>query len=165
MTELADGSYRAHNAVVTGDVSVGRLTSLWFNVVVRGDVARILIGQQVNVQDNAVIHCDADIESIIQDDVTIGHAALVHGQFVGRGTLIGMGAVLLSRTRIGSECVIAAGALLPPDLHVPDRMMVIGAPGRITRLVTDQEIQHMRQVTQRCVELAQQYAHRPAGPA
>src|SRR4051812_5450134 len=109
-----DGYFIAHNATVVGDVTVGESASFWFNAVVRGDVAPVIIGRRVNVQDNAVIHCDTDVPNTIEDDVTIGHGAIVHGTFVGRGSLIGMGSVLLGRTRIGRECLVAAGAVVPP---------------------------------------------------
>src|SRR5213596_2840 len=100
-TRTADGYFLAHNATVIGDVTIGESSSFWFNAVVRGDVAPVSIGRRVNVQDAAIIHCDTDVPNVIEDDVTIGHAAVVHGMFVGRGSLIGMSATLLSRTKIG----------------------------------------------------------------
>ena len=123
-----EGYFLAHNCTVTGDVRIGESASFWFNAVVRGDVAPVTIGRRVNVQDGAVIHCDTGVANVIEDDVTIGHRAIVHGAFVGRGSLIGMGAMLLGETRIGNECLIAAGAVVPPRLLVPDRMMVMGVP-------------------------------------
>src|SRR3712207_6617798 len=128
-TRTAGNFFLAHNATVVGDVTVGELSSFWFTAVVRGDVAPVVIGRRVNVQDGAVVHCDTDVPNVIEDDVTIGHRAIVHGTFVGRGTLVGMGAMLLSRTKIGRECLIAAGAVVPPDMEVPDRMLVVGVPG------------------------------------
>src|SRR4051794_415561 len=110
-TKTLQGFFLAHNATVVGDVSVGELSSFWFNTVVRGDVAPVRIGRRVNIQDGAIIHCDSGVANEIGDDVTIGHAAVVHGMAVGNGTLIGMSATLLGRTKIGSECLIAAGAV------------------------------------------------------
>ena len=156
-TRAPGGYFVSHNCTIVGDVSVGALSSFWFNAVVRGDVAPVSIGQRVNVQDGAVIHCDTDVPNTIQDDVTIGHRAIVHGTFVGRGTLVGMGSVLLSRTKIGKECLVAAGAVVPPDLEVPDRMLVIGVPGKIARPVKEQELEYMRWLTNHYVELAGQY--------
>jgi carbonic anhydrase/acetyltransferase-like protein (isoleucine patch superfamily) len=153
-----DGGYFvSHNCTIVGDVSAGELSSFWFNAVVRGDVAPVSIGRRVNVQDGVVIHCDTDVPNVIEDDVTIGHRAVVHGTFVGKGTLIGMGSVLLSRTKIGRECLVAAGAVVPPDLEVPDRMLVIGVPGKIARPVKDEELTYMQWLTQHYVELAEQY--------
>src|SRR4051795_13534191 len=116
-TRTPAGYYLAHNATVTGDVTIGEDSSLWFNAVVRGDVAPVTIGRRVNVQDGAIIHCDTDVPNVIEDDVSIGHGAVCHGEFVGRGSLIGMRATLLGRTRIGRECLIAAGTVVPPGMH------------------------------------------------
>jgi carbonic anhydrase/acetyltransferase-like protein (isoleucine patch superfamily) len=152
-----DGSMRAHNAVITGDVTVGESSSFWFNAVVRGDVAKIAIGRRTNVQDAAVVHVDTGVPNVIGDDVVIGHGAIVHGQAVGNGSLIGMGATVLSRTIIGNECLVAAGAVVPPDLIVPDRMVVMGVPGKIVRAVKDKELEYMRWLRGHYVELAERY--------
>ncbi len=114
-TRTRDGYCLAHNSTITGDVSIGESASFWFNAVVRGDVAPVTIGRRVNVQDGAVIHCDTGIENVIEEDVTIGHRAIVHGAFVGRGSLIGMGAVLLGETRVGSEASSPLEPLSPRD--------------------------------------------------
>src|SRR5580700_1527626 len=149
--------YLAHNATVMGDVTIGEQASFWFNAVVRGDVAPVTIGRRVNVQDGSVIHCDSGVANVIEDDVTIGHRAVVHGTFVGRGSLIGIGAILLGRTRIGSECLIAAGAVVPPGLEVPDRMVVMGVPGKIVRAVREEELKYMRWLTPHYVALAEKH--------
>jgi carbonic anhydrase/acetyltransferase-like protein (isoleucine patch superfamily) len=155
--EHPDGSYRSHNCTVVGDVKMGRQSSVWFNTVIRGDVAPITIGQRVNVQDQAVIHCDTGVPNIIEDDVVIGHSAIVHGQFVGRGSLIGMAATLLSRTRIGTECLIAAGAVVVPDTAIPDRHLVAGVPAKIIRPLNEEDLKYIRWLTNHYVELAQEY--------
>ena len=110
-SEMPGGFFAAHNCTITGEVNISPerpasgLTR-WF----AGMSAPITIGRRVNVQDGAVVHCDSGIANTIEDDVTIGHRAIVHGAHVGKGSLIGMGAVLLGRTKIGSECLIAAGS-------------------------------------------------------
>src|SRR5580700_6946695 len=156
-TKTPGGYFLANNSTVVGDVTIGESSSFWFNAVVRGDVAPITIGRRVNVQDGAVIHCDTDFPNVIEDDVTIGHRAIVHGSFVGAGTLIGMGAVLLGRTRIGRECLVAAGAVVPPGLVVPDRMLVVGVPGRISRPVGEDDLKYMRWLSGHYVQLAERY--------
>jgi carbonic anhydrase/acetyltransferase-like protein (isoleucine patch superfamily) len=156
-TRTSGNYYVANNATLTGDVTIGEGCSFWFNAVVRGDVAPISFGRRVNVQDGAVVHCDSGIANTIEDDVTIGHRAIVHGEFVGAGSLIGMGATLLGRTRIGRECLVAAGAVVPPGLVVPDRMVVMGVPGKIVRPVKDEELKYMRWLTTHYVEIAQKY--------
>jgi carbonic anhydrase/acetyltransferase-like protein (isoleucine patch superfamily) len=152
------GFFRPENCTIVGDVSIGPDSSVWFGAVIRGDVAPVVIGKRVNVQDNAVIHCDSGVANVIEDDVTIGHGAIVHGKHVGRGSLIGMGSTLLSRSVVGSECLIAAGAVVPPDLAVPDRMVVMGVPGKIVRPVKAEELQYMQWLTVHYLELAKEYA-------
>jgi carbonic anhydrase/acetyltransferase-like protein (isoleucine patch superfamily) len=104
-----------------------------------------------------VIHCDTGVPNVIEDDVSIGHGAIVHGAFVGRGTLIGMNATVLGQTRIGSECLIAAGAVVTPGLEVPDRVLVMGVPGRIVRAINEKELAYMKWLPARYIELAEQY--------
>ncbi len=156
-TKHLDGSFRAHNSTVVGDVVAGSESSFWFNTVVRGDVAPVVIGRRTNVQDCAVVHCDGGVPNIIGDDVVIGHGAIVHGQAVGNGSLIGMSATLLSRSKVGNECLIAAGAVVAPDMIIPDRMVVMGVPGKIIRPVKDSELEYMRMLAGRYVELAEKY--------
>jgi carbonic anhydrase/acetyltransferase-like protein (isoleucine patch superfamily) len=157
LTKTPGRYYVAHNATIIGDVTIGELSSFWFNSVVRGDVAPITIGRRVNVQDGAIIHCDTGIANAIEDDVSIGHGAVVHGTFVGQGTLIGIHATVLGKTRIGKQCLIAAGAVLSPGLEVPDRSLVMGVPGRIVRPANEDELKYLRWVSARYVELAEQY--------
>ncbi|MGA3068245.1 MAG: gamma carbonic anhydrase family protein [Tepidisphaeraceae bacterium] len=152
------GYFRPENCTIVGDVRIGADSSIWFGAVIRGDVAPIRIGTRVNIQDNAVVHCDTAVPNTIEDDVTVGHGAIVHGKHVGSGSLIGMGATLLSRTVVGRQCLIAAGALVPPDLNVPDRMLVLGVPGKIVRPVSEEELRYMQWLTQTYRELAQKYA-------
>ena len=157
-TQTPGNYFVAHNATIVGEVSIGELSSFWFNAVVRGDVAPVTIGRRVNVQDGVVVHCDTDVPNVIEDDVTIGHGAIVHGMFVGPGSLIGMGAKVLGRTQIGRECLIAAGAVVPPGLEVPDRMVVMGVPGKIVRPVKEEELKYMRWLSTHYVDLAMRYA-------
>jgi carbonic anhydrase/acetyltransferase-like protein (isoleucine patch superfamily) len=152
------GFLRPENCTIVGDVSIGADSSIWFGAVIRGDVAPVVIGKRVNVQDNAVIHCDSGIPNTIEDDVTIGHAAVVHGKHVGQGSLIGMAATLLSRSIIGRQCLVAAGAVVPPDLVVPDRMVVMGVPGKIVRPVKQEELEYMQWLTTHYLDLAKEYA-------
>jgi carbonic anhydrase/acetyltransferase-like protein (isoleucine patch superfamily) len=153
----AAGFFRAENSTIVGDVTLGVDSSVWFGAVIRGDVAPVVIGKRVNVQDNAVIHCDTGVANIIEDDVVIGHGAIVHGKHVGQGSLIGMGATLLSRTVIGKNCLVAAGAVVPPDLVVPDGMAVMGVPGKIVRPVKPEEFDYMRWLVGHYIELANDY--------
>jgi carbonic anhydrase/acetyltransferase-like protein (isoleucine patch superfamily) len=151
------GFFCPDNCTIVGDVSIGEGSSVWFGTVIRGDVAPVIIGKRVNLQDNAVVHCDSGVANTIEDDVTIGHGAIVHGKHVGGGSLIGMGATVLSRSVIGKECLIAAGAVVPPDMAVPDRMVVMGVPGKIVRAVKPEELEYMQWLTKHYGELALEY--------
>jgi carbonic anhydrase/acetyltransferase-like protein (isoleucine patch superfamily) len=150
--------FAAWNCTLTGDVTIGPQASFWFGAVVRGDVAPVTIGRRTNVQDNAVIHCDSGVPNTIGDEVTIGHGAIVHGRSVGHGTLIGMNATVLSRTVIGRQCLIAAGSVVPPDLAVPDRMLVMGVPGKIVRPLKAEELEYLHWLTDHYVQVAGEYA-------
>lgn len=153
----ADGSVRASNSMVVGDVALGKDASVWFSAVIRGDVAAVRIGRRSNVQDNATVHCDTGVPNDIGDDVVIGHNAVVHGRSVGDGTLIGMSATVLGGVVLGKQCLVAAGAVVPPGMVVPDGMVVMGVPGRIVRPVTDKDLQYMRWLSGHYVELAGRY--------
>ena len=153
-----DGNvYLASTAVVVGDVELDQGCNIWFGAVIRGDVAPIRLGKMVNVQDNCVIHCDSGFANVIEDHVTIGHGAIVHGERVGEGTLIGMGATVLGRTQIGKRCLIAAGAVVSPGMQVPDEHVVMGIPGKIVRPVRPAEFEYMAWLSKHYVELAAKY--------
>ncbi len=156
-TKAPGNYYVARNATIVGDVRVGALCSFWFGAVVRGDVARVTLGRRVNVQDNCVIHSDTDLPNVIEDDVTIGHGAVVHGEFIGQGSLIGMGSTVLSRTKVGRGCLIGAGSVLPQGMDVPDNMVVIGVPGKVVRPVNEEDRKYMEWLTGYYVELAQKH--------
>jgi gamma-carbonic anhydrase len=155
--EFPDGSYRAHNAVVVGDVQIGPQSSIWFGAVIRGDVAPISLGRRVNVQDNAVIHADTGYTNTIEDDVLIGHSAVIHGLRVGRGSFIGMNATLLARSVIGEQCLVAAGAVVPPDMLVPPRHLIAGVPAKVLRPLKDEDLKYMEWASQHYVNLANRY--------
>lgn len=157
ITQHPDGSFRANSATIVGDVTVGESSSFWCNVVVRGDVAAIVIGQRVNVQDNAAIHCDFGYPMTIEDDVSVGHSAILHGEFIGRGSLIGMHATLLGHSRIGRECLVAAGAVVPPGMSVPDRHLAAGLPARVIRPLTEEDLAYLRALPPRYVQLARDH--------
>lgn len=158
------GAYLADTARVLGEVELGVSVSLWYGVAVRGDVARVSIGEGTNVQDNAVVHCDSGRPNLIGRYVTIGHGAIVHGEAVGDGTLVGMGAVLLGRTKIGRGCLIAAGAVVPPGTAVPDGMLVMGVPGKVVRAVNDDEKKYLVWLAPHYVQLARLHHEDPLHP-
>lgn len=162
--KLIHDVYLADTACVRGDVILGRDVSVWYGASIRGDVARVVLGEGTNVQDNAVIHCDYGYPNIIGAHVTIGHGAVVHGRAVGDWSLIGIDAVVLGGTKIGQRCLIAAGAVVPPGLEVPDDMVVMGVPGRVVRPTTEKEKEYLRTLPPRYVELAGLHANEPNHP-
>ncbi len=155
--DIATDTFIAENASIIGDVSVGKGASVWFGAVVRGDLAGIRIGNRSNVQDNAVIHVDTNAPTIIGDDVTIGHNAVVHACKIGNSCLIGMGAVVLSNAIIGDESVVGAGAIVTENKKFPPRSLIIGAPARVIRSLTDEDVKRVRENATHYVELSRAY--------
>ncbi|MCA9589527.1 MAG: gamma carbonic anhydrase family protein [Myxococcales bacterium] len=151
--------YVAPNAVVIGDVYLGDHASVWFGVTLRGDVERIRIGARTNIQDGSVVHVTEGVASTtVGDDVTVGHMALVHGCTVGDRVLVGMGSVVLDGAVIEDDCLIAAGALVPPGMRVPARSVVMGRPGKIVRQVTDADLAMIRGAGEHYVARAAEFA-------
>ena len=153
-----DGCFIARGAIVTGDVRMAEGVNIWFGAVLRGDVAPIIIGANSNIQDGAIVHCDFDIPLVIEEDVVVGHAAVVHGKRVGARVLVGIGARLLTESDIGEESIIAAGCVVPPGMIVPPRSLVMGVPGKVVRSVKPEEIERTRTTNERYRRLARQYA-------
>ncbi|MDQ3687653.1 MAG: gamma carbonic anhydrase family protein, partial [Acidobacteriota bacterium] len=123
------------------DVIIGEQSSLWFNTVVRGDIFYIRIGDRTNIQDGTVVHVtNGTHATILEDEVTVGHNVTLHGCYIERGCLIGMGSVVMDGARIGSESLVAAGALVAPGTQIPSRSLVIGVPAKIKRELTAEEI-------------------------
>ena len=130
-----------HSAQIIGDVEIGEESSVWMNVVIRGDVHHIRIGRRSNVQDGTVVHVmNQTHPTTIGDDVTVGHAALLHGCTIDDCCLIGMGAIVLNGAHIGSQSIIAAGTLIVEGMTVPPRSLMMGSPGRVKRLLRDDEL-------------------------
>ena len=134
----------APNATCVGRITLHRDASVWFNAVLRGDNEPIVIGERSNVQDGCVLHTDPGFPMHIEADCTIGHMVMLHGCRIGRGSLIGIGAIILNGAEIGEECLIGAGALIPEGKKIPARSVVMGAPGKVIRPVTDADIERIR---------------------
>lgn len=147
----------APTAAVIGQVHLGRGANLWFGAVARGDTNTIDIGDRTNVQDNAVVHVDDDAPASLGNDVTVGHSAVVHGCKVGSGSLIGIGATILSHATIGEFCIVGAGALITEGKAFPDRAVIIGAPAKHVRDVTDQEVEMLKRSAAHYVALGRRY--------
>jgi carbonic anhydrase/acetyltransferase-like protein (isoleucine patch superfamily) len=151
-------AYVDETAQVIGDVEIGAESSVWMNVVVRGDVNYIRIGARSNVQDGTVVHVQHDTNpTLIGDDVTIGHAAIVHGCVIGHRVLIGMGAIVLTGADIGEDVIVAAGALVPEGMVIPPKSLVMGLPARVRRPLDDRDLASIRAHADNYVRYRQDY--------
>jgi carbonic anhydrase/acetyltransferase-like protein (isoleucine patch superfamily) len=151
----------ADGARVIGDVELGDEASIWFGAVVRGDYMPIRVGARTNIQDNAVLHITAgDAATTLGDDVTIGHAAIIHGCTIESRCLIGMGSIVLDRAVVGEESFIAAGSLVTPGTVIPKRSFVIGRPAKVVRAASDRDIAVVRAAASRYVAYAREFRER-----
>ena len=162
---IAPDVYLAPGAVVVGDVEIGPGSSVWFNATLRGDVAPIRVGTRSNVQDGAVLHVDRDAPCTIGEDVTIGHRAIAHGTTGGDGALIGMGATVLSRSRIGPRAIVAAGAVVPEGAEVRPGTLVAGVPATERRELDEGRQAAAAATAGRYVGYAAEYRAAVAGEA
>jgi len=129
----------APNATIIGDVTLEKNSSIWFNAVLRGDIENIYIGEGSNVQDGSILHTDPGCSLRVGRDVTIGHLVMLHGCTIEDNSLIGIGTVILNNAKIGKNCIIGAKALITENKEIPDNSLVVGAPGKIVREVTEEE--------------------------
>ena len=157
--KLADRVFIADTARVIGDVEIGADASIWFGSVLRGDVGAIRIGARSNIQDLSMLHMSFGISNtVIGEEVTVGHNVIIHGAIIGDGALIGMGAILLDNCEIGFEALVAAGTVITAGMKIPPRTLVVGQPGKVVRELRENEWQQGRMLAARYVEVAR--AHR-----
>ncbi len=149
--------YVAPSAAVIGDVLLGEDTSVWFGAVLRGDVERITIGRGANVQDNSVLHCDPGAPLILDEYVTVGHQVMLHGCRVGRNSLIGIGSTILNHASIGANSIVGANALITEHKEFPDGVLILGAPAKVVRNLTEEEIATLPNYATRYIERAELY--------
>jgi carbonic anhydrase/acetyltransferase-like protein (isoleucine patch superfamily) len=154
---ISKNSFVADNATVIGDVTIGEEVSIWFGVVVRGDLKPIRIGKGTNIQDNCVVHVGYDYKTTIGNYVTIGHGAIVHGCKVGDNCLVGMGAVILDGAEIGDCTIVGAGSLVPPGKKIPSGVLCLGNPAKVIRELTEEEKVGLEQSARNYIELYKNY--------
>ena len=131
----------AANATVLGDVTLGRGVNIWYGAVLRADEGALILGENSNVQDNAVLHCDPGGQVVLGKNVTVGHSAIVHGCTVGDNSLIGMHATILNHAVVGRNCIIGAGALVPEGMVIPDGSVAVGVPAKVIKQVSPAQIE------------------------
>jgi carbonic anhydrase/acetyltransferase-like protein (isoleucine patch superfamily) len=150
--DISQAAFVAANAVVIGSVNIAAGASIWYQAVVRGDVERIEIGECTNIQDGAILHSDPGFPTILEDYVTVGHRAVIHSAYIERGSLIGIGAIILNKVRVGAGSIIGAGAVVTKN--VPPLSLVTGVPGKVLRQVTHDEAAELIEHAQRYQKLA-----------
>ena len=163
--DVARAGFVAPNATVIGDVTLGARSSVWYGCVLRGDINSIVIGEGTNVQDGTIVHLADDYGVEIGDYTTIGHAAIIHACKIGNECLIGMGATILDGAQIGDRCIVGANALVTQRFVAPPGSMILGAPAKIVRPLTDKEMSSLRRWAEKYVETAPAHAALAAATA
>ncbi len=158
--DIAADVFIAAGAMVIGDVTIGAGSSVWYNAVLRGDIAPIRIGRGSNVQDGAVLHVDEGVPCTIGDNVVIGHGAVIHSAAVQDGVMVAMQATLLSGSVVGAESIVGANALVAEGKEFPPRSLIVGVPGKVLRAVSEEQLQAVRENARRYSAYAQ--AHKRA---
>jgi carbonic anhydrase/acetyltransferase-like protein (isoleucine patch superfamily) len=152
------GVFLAPSATVTGDVRIAERANVWFGAVLRGDASHIEIGPRSSVQDNAVIHCAAELPTIVGANVVVGHGAMLEGCVIEDGAVIGMGAIVLQRARIGAGTMVAAGAVVPEGRQIPSGVLVAGVPAEVKKELSGSALAWTRTATEEYQEFSEQYA-------
>ena len=155
--DIADDAYIAPSATIIGDVVLLPESSIWFGAVLRGDIETITIGRGSNIQDGSICHTDPNNPCTVGDGVTVGHMAMLHGCTIGDGSLIGIGATLMNGSSVGKNCIVGAHALVTEGKSFPDNVVIMGAPAKVVREVTDEDRERMRANSDRYVQRAKRY--------
>ncbi|MDW0110192.1 gamma carbonic anhydrase [Sporosarcina aquimarina] len=155
--DIHESVFVADFAVITGDVTIGADSSIWFNTVIRGDVAPTRIGKRVSIQDLSCLHQSPDNPLIIEDDVTIGHKVTLHSCTVKKGALVGMGSTILDGAIIEEGAFVGAGSLVPPGKVIPAGMLALGAPAKVVRPLSDEDRLDMQRIVSSYVEKGKSY--------
>ncbi|HTX67200.1 MAG TPA: gamma carbonic anhydrase family protein [Opitutaceae bacterium] len=158
--DVARAAWVAPNATVVGDVTLGPQSSVFYGAVLRGDIARIVVGEGTNLQDNVIVHLADAVDAVIGAWCTVGHRAIIHACTVGDECLIGMGSTLLDRARIGARSLIGANALVPEGFTCPPGSLVLGMPARVVRPLTAEEQAGLRRWAEKYVVVAKAHAAR-----
>lgn len=157
--KVAASAFVADSAQVIGKVTIKENASIWPCAVLRGDLEEIVVGKGSNIQDNACVHTEFGVPCIVEDDVTVGHGAILHSCTVKSGALIGMGAIVLNRATVGEDAVVGAGALVAEGKVIEPRSLVVGCPARFVRFLTDEEVAKNRANTAHYVKTAEVFAN------
>ncbi|WP_026676652.1 gamma carbonic anhydrase family protein [Fictibacillus gelatini] len=154
---ISKTAFIADYVTITGDVTIGDYSSIWFNTVIRGDVAPTIIGNGVNVQDNSVLHQSPNNPLILEDGVTVGHSVILHSCMIRQNALIGMGSLILDGAEIGEGAFIGAGSLVSQGKKIPPNTLAFGRPAKVIRELTSEDIQDMNRIRREYKEKGQYY--------
>ena len=155
--EISADSWVAPNAIIIGKVKLEKNSSIWFNAVLRGDIEKIIIDENSNIQDGSVLHTDPGCPLTVGKGVTVGHMVMLHGCEISDDTLIGIGSTILNKAKIGKNCIIGANTLVTENKTIPDNSLVLGSPGKVIRKVTDDEIKVIRENAKHYVKNSKRY--------
>jgi carbonic anhydrase/acetyltransferase-like protein (isoleucine patch superfamily) len=155
--KIANSAFIAETAVIIGDVTIEEDANIWYGAVLRGDIAPIIIKKGANIQDNTVIHVDTNIPCIVGEYVTVGHAAILHSTTVERESLIGMGATLLTGSRVNAHSIIGANALVAENKEIPEGSLAVGLPAKVVRNLTEKEKAFIKENALHYIELGKEY--------
>lgn len=154
---IDDSAFIADYVTITGDVTIGPETTIWFNTVIRGDVAPTIIGSKVSIQDLSCLHQSPNNPLIIEDEVTIGHQVTLHSCTIRKGALIGMGSIILDGAEIGEGAFIGAGSLVPPGKKIPPNSLALGSPAKVVRELNYEDKADVQRIIREYVEKGQYY--------
>ncbi|MFC6332266.1 gamma carbonic anhydrase family protein [Paenibacillus septentrionalis] len=155
--KLEQQVYVAEGAKIIGDVYIGEESTIWFNAVLRGDLAPIHIGKRSNIQDGVVAHVNTDQPLVVHDEVSVGHSAIIHGCTINRGSLIGMGAIVLNGAEIGEYALIGAGAVVTENSKIPAYTLSLGTPAKVVRELQEADIERMKRTMESYVFKGYEY--------
>jgi gamma-carbonic anhydrase len=142
--KIHETAFIAEDSVIVGDVEIGEEASVWYGSIIRGDVNFIRIGARTNIQDACVIHVSSNTHStVLEEEITVGHRVTLHGCYVEKGCLIGIGSIILDGARIGRNSLVAAGSLVTPGTEIPEKSLVMGSPARVRRGLSDEEVKDL----------------------
>ncbi len=155
--KVSENAFVAENAVIIGDVELAENVSIWFGAVLRGDIEKITIGKNSNVQDNSTIHTDYGIPCVVGENVTVGHNVILHSCSIGDNVIVGMGSTILNGAKIAKNCLIGANSLVTHKIQFEEGCLILGNPAKVVRKLTDKEIEHIQENANHYVENSKRY--------
>lgn len=161
---IKDAAFIADNAVIVGDVTLKKGSSVWYGAVLRADDERIVVGENSNIQDNCTVHCSKGFPAVIGDNVTVGHNALIHGCEIGDNCLVGMHSTVMNGARLGKNCLVGAGALVTENKVFDDNTLLMGVPAKVKAVLDEKAVEGITQNARHYLEKATEYKKEQVKP-